>query len=630
MPTCSLRFRVTAAAVALAVAFTACDDGAAGPTATEDLPSLSINRTAAPPGAPLRITDVDVPAGEISVLIGGIAAPVLFPAADTILTSVPLFVDESGSTFTPGDKVDVVLTVAGQPVAGLRAALAIEPLPEAPLSSARVLEDLDAIAESLTRISWQLQGEPGVEAQYWSAVAGAMHELITGDDPRSLANVLAALGPAEREVLDGWLVTSGVLAAIEQLAGQVSVVADASPSFASGTVASASGFNLGGGMFAASLGGDPMRLSGLGLAYRMQLHEVALLFGNTVVAPTATTYANTVGMVAGLAGVGGVRFPPAAIIGAIVAMSDFVINKVAVGLLPAKIDSLTLDVSAGLIPLGGVTDARVRIIASNDPPPIGVQDMVGVILATLGTVPTKQEETLRTVLGDAANFVFSTMQSFIAQYANANPGANLDVNLLSVPTMQWEATLYDPQLVERISLTPDIIEPLPDQVNWRGSNSNRGDGRIYARTAIGPVFIPLPPGVEYTGGVFGHDVVASETITIEVGGSFDGQFVGTYSGTGCRGGSESGTIAFQIQQNGPVLGVVYALEPHIDGLSHMGGEALITSETLRSFNGSITLPSGITGTINGQLSDDRREINGSVQGRAGQCGFSATYRGVRQ
>src|SRR5690606_26685178 len=149
------------------------------------------------------------------VLIGGVAAPVLFPAPDTILASVPLYVDEAGGMFTPGEKVDVVLAAAGDPVAAVRAALTIEPLPEAPLASAGMLEDLDAIAESLTRISWQLQGEPGMEAQYWSAVAGTMHELITGDDARSLANVLAALDPAAREVLDGWLVASGVLAAIE-------------------------------------------------------------------------------------------------------------------------------------------------------------------------------------------------------------------------------------------------------------------------------------------------------------------------------------------------------------------------------------------------------------------------------
>lgn len=120
---------------------------------------------------------------------------------------------------------------------------------------------------------------------------------------------------------------------------------------------------------------------------------------------------------------------------------------------------------------------------------------------------------------------------------------------------------------------------------------------------------------------------------------FSGTYAGTYSGTGgCNDETVSGGISFTIEQEGSTLTVTYSLDPAVEGLTFVGGEASINTQSALSFSGTITQPSVVSGTFTGQLSAAGNSISGTVAGGATVlCSgapqivtFEADYQGTRQ
>lgn len=251
----------------------------------------------------------------------------------------------------------------------------------------------------------------------------------------------------------------------------------------------------------------------------MQFHSILKLFGETVVHDTAEQFAYTVGLATGVIGIArGV--PAAAEVAAVLAVADFVVNKVVVGLYPSLITDFHIELGNPNINMGSTTTAQVLLSARNDPPGVGIQDFVSLTLALVGLRATPDIESFRGILTATASFYLSTVQQFIGTYAGAHPGANLDVNMAVVPRLTWETVITDPRLVTCESSTPSTIIGLTDEVNWRASSSTVGAGRISARTAVGSqtLLLTLPPLVTYSGGAFGEQVRATSIVSVNIVG----------------------------------------------------------------------------------------------------------------
>ena len=215
----------------------------------------------------------------------------------------------------------------------------------------------------------------------------------------------------------------------------------------------------------------------------MRFYETAKAFGGTFVGQTNTQFSQYVGIAAGLIGL--VRAVPAvAIISAVLAVADFAINKLFIALLPANIDRFELTLAEVLLDPGEITDSVLRIEAVNEPPPIGIQDVIGTLLNVLGVRDVPEIQSLTDALLQTASYMLGLVQNAIGTYANEHPELQLNTSIGSVPAMRWHATITNPGLVDRNSDTDAVIRGLPDRVEWQtqtGPDAG-GDGLIYATT----------------------------------------------------------------------------------------------------------------------------------------------------
>ncbi|MEQ9399105.1 MAG: hypothetical protein RJQ04_08020 [Longimicrobiales bacterium] len=470
--------------------------------------SLSFAGAAPVPGAVGALEGVSVaPSGQVAVTVQGRPAPAVL-SGGTLLVALPLFVGPDGWPAPPADPADVMVFENGVPVAWARGAVAVAPMPDAPGSGLRAQDAMRGAAAALDRLA--VQAAPDSEDEAWAfAAAAALGALADSDDARSLGGVLATADPATRRLVDAWLASSGVLELLERYAEGLAVVAGA-PATTPGSGGRAAPLAM------------PEAIPSALLAERMQLYEVVKLLGEVVIAETSSEFGTYVGLAAGALGLVEVPAVAAAgIVGGILAVADFVTNKLLVGLLPATVDDLTLSLASTTLAPGQETIADVRVAASNAPPGIGIQDIVSQTLAVLGPFAGGgPAQSFEDVLVGVANFFLGVMQSALAAYSAEHPELNLDLSVTSVPDLAWEASVFDPALAEPLTLTPEVIAPVPGALQWRASDDVFGQGRIFVRTGTGPdaILLDLPPGIDYTGGAFGNDVVQSDPVLVEVVG----------------------------------------------------------------------------------------------------------------
>jgi hypothetical protein len=258
------------------------------------------------------------------------------------------------------------------------------------------------------------------------------------------------------------------------------------------------------------------------LATKMQLYVVVKLFSETVVAGTNSTWANYIAAGADFSVCLGPQVPPVAYVGAALAIADFVANKVIVGQMPARLSTFTLEIVATQLRLDEETVSVVTAVGENDPPSIGVQEVTNLFLSVVGplasdpVIATIAEQSAR----DIANFFLGFLQNLLTVFSTQHPELNINVTLLSGPRRAWRAVVTDPRLVDRKTQTPSTIMGVSDAVNWRSSAVNRGEGRVFAQTALGPdaILVSLPAGFYYTGGAFGENVETTNIVNVLVGG----------------------------------------------------------------------------------------------------------------
>ena len=492
---------------------------------------LSVNRASAAPGAALEVGGI-APSTGTTMSIGNAPAIVRDGGRGTLLTFAPVFLGATRWPEPPTGPQHVVLLRDGIPIAGARAALTITPLQKAAGSSQAALQSLMAIAARFEDMSKRLPAAGIANAGYLQSITGAFAALIGGSDSRSVASrlqQLASADPAALELLDALMASTGLVGALDQyetlVAGLSVPTAPVSTMLARRAPALSGSVQGSGGMARAAMsaapGPTPFNVTAVDLATWMQYYAVVKLFSETVVGGTNSTWANYVAAAAGFLGVLGPQVPPVAYVGAALAIADFVANKVIVGQMPARLTTFSLLIDDTQLSLGEETISVVTAIGENDPPSMGVQDVTNLFLSLVGpftsdpAVYSIAEQSAR----DIANFFLGFLQNLLTVFSSQNPGLNLDVSLLSAPRWAWRTIVRDPRLVDRKTQTPAVVTGVPDDVNWRASSVTRGEGRIFAQSALGPdaIMVSLPAGFYYTGGAFGEEVVTTNIVDVLVG-----------------------------------------------------------------------------------------------------------------
>ena len=479
-----------------------------GQSFTSGLAGLTVTPGVSPAGG---VIDVAAPplamSGALQLFVAGELASVRTRSEGGLVAGVPLFLDASKWPAPPPGAVDVLLFRDGVAVALGRGALTVEPWQEAPGSAEHARHALGEIVTSFDRIGAAVATTPGEQQQWLTGLSRALGALVNGSDPRAFAGALAAADAAERRLLDAWFVESGMLAALDQYAG---MVADAASAFKHGGTTAALSSLRTLAIAAPQAGPALMRMApastsfptDLELSEAMQFYETVKEFGKTFVGDTNTTFGQYVGIAAGLIGL--VRAVPAvAVISAVLAVADFAINKLLIALLPANIDRFELTLAEVLLEPGQITDAVLRLEAINDPPPIGVQDVIGALLSVLGVRDAPEIQSLTDALLQTANFMLTTIQNAIGTYANEHPELQLNTSIGAVPAMRWSTTVTNPTLVDRNSDTDAVVRGLPDAVNWQVQTGPDavGEGLIYATTGAN---------------AFGDDFRNSNTVVVTV------------------------------------------------------------------------------------------------------------------
>jgi len=461
---------------------------------------LAIEPRSGMPGTLLRL-DSEVlsragDGGEMAVRIGGLDASVRTSPTGQTLATIPLMAAGADGATPPATAVDVELLRGEALVARADAILTIDPLPPAVGATDSLCTVLTRMTGELRRLVDAFDGQPSEREGYSLAVLAAVDSLVTGGNDASMVRTLDALAaddPATLELLDRFVAASGLLETTRQL----------TDGLASATWEEDA---------------DPRRtgVADVELARRMQFHVLARLFGETVVHETAEEYALTVGLATGAIGIG-TSVPGAAVVGAVVAVADFAVNKILLGLFPAELTTFEIVLEDDTLELGEITASRLDIAARNDPPEVGIQDFVGLTITLLGLGGSTADDFFE-ILENTAAYFLSTVQSGLAAYASEHPELDLDLSFAIIPEMSWEAVIHDTRLVDLLTFTPEIMEPLTDEIDWRASGPVAGEGKIHARTATGPdaVLIDVLPGFSYTGGAFGENVMSTPTVSVFV------------------------------------------------------------------------------------------------------------------
>ncbi len=490
--------------IILSALVTGCGDDSGGLEPDTSPQALTVTPVAGAPGTLLEIEGLDsegLDPSSLSIEIGGLPAPVTIGSSGNLLSAVPLFSDDKNKQTVPSEPVDVVVFVSGDVAGEAIGAVRVLELPAADGSAEIVFDELCRIAEKLSAVSNRLSPEPGTEAQYTFAVDEALTELLEGDGEHSLRSALDDLASNDPDAL-------ALLDAIFSSSGMTDLAAgygDALESVEEGLDEDPPGKT------------SDVNIDDTALAKKMQFYTIAKLFGEEVIHPTANTFAETFGTAAGAAGLI-VNVPFASQVSAIVALIDFVTNKIAIGLLPAKLTGFELEIPVTNLSPGEEVSALLRIKAKNDPPPTSLQDMVGLTLNLLGVAGGGQAESFKEVLENTAAFFLATMQQGLASYSEQNEGLNLDTNLFTiVSNMEWEALVDNPKLVDLISFSPEIVYALTDEVDWKTADNQIGSASIWAKTAGNDAFLlTLPPGFIYGAGAFGESVLATPTKQVTV------------------------------------------------------------------------------------------------------------------
>jgi len=483
--------------------------------------TVSVSPDRGPPGTVIRIGELSltgVDSGDLRVFLGGEEAPLRHDDLGQLYTAIPLFLDAVGESSPPGDPVDLVITESDREILKEAGVVTVLPLIQAPGEAHEVLETVERISSSLQTIMAGFGLEVGEEERYFAAMFAALDSLIHGSEG-SLASTWGQLQGSDTQmrILDGLLKGMAASEHLTEFETNLEAIAAQAPAL------EGEGRTLVPGMAEEPPSWAPpspvaIEVSDQLLALKMQFYVVLVDFGEQVIGNTGQTFSQWVGTLAGVAGIAR-AIPQVEITMVILAYIDLVVNKVIVGLLPSTLDALDLQLQANNLSLHQKTNATIYVHASNTPPGISLQYIIGNILTLLGASGGSQWVTdLTDALVRTATFYLTTMRGIIATYAAEHPELNMDPDLLSVvPDISWKAKATTPAFLDLKTFSPNIVEPLSAELNWQ-ARDQVGVGRIYVMPSSSNDARILPG---YYGGAFGNEVVASQVRSVVVGSNME-------------------------------------------------------------------------------------------------------------
>jgi len=499
--------------LALLVLLAGCSDSI---SPVDDNPiGLAVTPSSGPPCTILEVTGVSISRADldsIRIYIGGKLAPSTINSRGNLISCIPLFQDSSGALSPPPGKVDVYIYSSGVEIGKLLDAFSVLPLPNAPGTTSHAADELQNISASLDTLLRSLVAGPGEEEQYLLATLQALDSLINGNNPYSLRSALASLEASESQalILDGLLSVTGVLDYLSNINIELQNILSLTKAIRARNFDNLNPSKTRPTLKATTTLYVPDDL----LALKMQFYVIAKGFGEQVISETGQTFAETVGLAAGAVGIAH-SLPQVELTMVILSYIDFVVNKVIVGLLPGSLDAIDLELASNQLDTQTETDATITVSASNIPPQISLQYTIGNILTLMGASGSSEAiQSFRQILTNTANYFLSTMQGVISSYSSQHPELNLDIDLFSVvPYITWKATATNPVYYKLNTFTPDIIERIENELNWK-TKDETGVGRIFVMPSSSDDARILPG---YYGGAFGIGSVASPVKSVIVG-----------------------------------------------------------------------------------------------------------------
>ena len=535
--------------------------------------TLTVEPDQGPPGTFISVRGLpdDVLANDdLVAIVGGVAMPAVVEADGSLSSMLPVFVGANG-WHEPSGPVDVVVERHGTTttVVGVAAAaVTVTALAPAPDAHARIVAAAGAAVEAFETIALSLPTDTDEDAQIMWAVAATLREsLLTGEN--SLEAVAAGTAPILEDFEEdpdfdqgfelGFELGSALLASIgvpemlEGLADQAGeLAATMAPLAPTSTLTTQSTLTAQSNVTTQSTlttqsnvlcpyASDPDE----DLACKMQLYVVVKRIGKELLGPIAKEF----GYVTSLTGIAGiaVKIPYVSAVGITLSLANLTWNRVVVALLPAKIDAFTLTFDDGaIVKQGDRIEGRLELTASNDPPSITSNDLLGLMMSYLSasggaipvpkvpTLPTGKEEFLIQFAVKTINYFLGILSKSFAAYADAHPELNLNFELTALPSKTWGPTrIEDYNLFDAHSFTPDILpvdEEMPANPAWRAPQDVSGDARVNVRTATGDAARKIIWS-GYQGGAFGDDQAATETVTVCVDDAPDLEAVASVSPT---------------------------------------------------------------------------------------------------
>lgn len=529
---------------------------------------VTVSPGRAAPGAPLVLAGLPTDtAGDLHVLVGGRPAPMQRLRDGSLRILVPLHPGVGGWPEAPAGDQRVEVRRGESVVATGDRPVEILELPRAPGTTAAVQRSLETIADGYGRILEDLPAHSESERANRRAVLAMLRGLVS-EGEMSLAAVLAGSSPllegaaVDLELTDALLASSGAAAYLEAYASALSSasghgtgatrgdsgglpgrsVVAAARSIATEPFATTGGLvvgwlarnffplsmdGVGGSAPVALLGVVPVGpgqaelvRAGAGtvacrnrgdrafeIACLMQAHALLSLYSETFVRPLAEGYANTMGLAAGAMGVFGSNNPLPAIVGALLTVTDFVISKVSLSLLPARLEPFEMRVSKDLLAVGEITRATVEVTARNTPMTVTMGDLVGLVSAFLG--PLGPSDKLHDTLKNVFTFTIDLYQA--ALRASGAPSTTMGAGVFTMPPRQWgPARVTSDELVTLFSVDEDIVATRREHLEWQARNP--GKTRVRAETAAAgarsKVLLDnsLCLGCVWTGGAFGDEM----------------------------------------------------------------------------------------------------------------------------
>ena len=500
--------------------------------------TLTVTPAAGPPGTLVTVTGLSVETlagGDLALFIGGVQLPASAEEDGALTSMLPPFVGADG-WHEPTGPLDVVVEHHGSEmiVVGVATdAVTITALTPAPDAHQRIVTAVSDAADAFETIALNLPTDTDEDDQIMWALSQTLREfLITGENSLDaiaagtaplFTDLEADLGPdldadTGLELGGALLANAGLPEMVEALAAELAALATAmAPSVSAAQVTPQSSSLC-------PYATDPDE----DLACKMQLYVLASRIGQELLTPIAKQF-GAVTAVTGIAGIA-VKIPYVSAVGFALSLAELTWNKIVVALLPATIDSFTLTFDDGpIVKQGDRIEGRLELTASNDPPALNSNDLLGVFMGLLGLsggpirvpgvtkLPSGQESALRAYAVKAINYFLGVLQSSFSNYAEAHPELNLTFDLVAMPEKSWGPTrIEDYNLFDAHSFTPALLpvdEETPANPAWRAPADVSGDARVNVRTATGPAARKIIRS-GYEGGAFGDNARATENATI--------------------------------------------------------------------------------------------------------------------